>query len=81
MEMAFFRFVLMSCVLRVFMPSKYYGYAEGIKTCAAVLIKKIPHLGMETGLKYLDLSKMLEYSCKILLLQIIAGMSWQKYSK
>jgi hypothetical protein len=40
----------MSCVLRGFLPSKYFMYAEGKKPCAALLIKKIPHLGLETNL-------------------------------
>ena len=72
---------LVSYVLRGFLPSKYFTYAEGKKPCAALLIKKIPHLGMETGLKYLDLSKMFTYSYKIPLPHIIAGTSWLKYGE
>jgi len=41
----------MSCVLRDFLPSTYFKYAEGKKPCAAELIKKIPYLWMETSFK------------------------------
>ena len=44
--MAFFP---MSCVLRVFKPSTYDQYAEGLKTCAAELIKKNSHFYFENN--------------------------------